>query len=249
MKNTLSQQALDMIQAYESLQFGDKQIITPYFNNKRQKVRGALRVLVGKGTPSDIVEEAELMARRTHVDLKKLSKEDITKFLVDHNLGVDCSGFVYHVLNAEKPLKSRLKFPNTFLLRKLLTTLRPVENTNVKVLAHEKNSTDVAISDIQPGDIITMIGSKRVGNPDHVLLVESTENNVITFVNATGLHCFGKYDHGIKHGEIEITDAKKKIQDQRWDDAEVLNAVREAKEVSVKRLNIYPNKKSPLAFI
>ncbi len=237
MKNTLSQPALDMIKAYESLQFGDKQISTPYFNNKRQKVRGALRVLVGKGTPSDIVEEANIMALRAHVDLKDFSKSDLSKFLVDHNLGADCSGFVYHVLNAEKPLKSRLKFPNTSLLRKLLTKLRPAENTNVKVLAHEKNSSNVSISDIQPGDLISMIGSKKVGAPDHILLVEKVDENIIYYVHSYKLPSDGKYDHGIKHGEIEITDANQSILDQRWDDAEVLNAVRDAKEVSVRRLS------------
>ena len=237
MKKTLSQPALDMIQAYESLQFGDKQVTTPYFNNKRQKVRGALRVLVGKGTPSDIVEEATLIALREHMDFKSLSTKELTTFLVDHNLGIDCSGFVYHVLNAEVPLKSRLKFPNTSLLRKLLTKLRPVENTSVKVLTHEKNSSKVAIADIKPGDFITIIGSKKVGAPDHILLVDSVKDNVIYYVHSFKLPSDGKYDHGIKHGEIEITDAKKRIQDQRWDDAEVLEAVRDAKEVSVRRLN------------
>ena len=237
MNKTLSQPALDIIRQYETLQFGDKQICTPYFNNKRQKIRGALRVLVGKGTPSDIVEEAELMARREHVELKKLSSEDVSKFLIDHNLGIDCSGFVYHVLNAEKPLKSRLKFPNTSLLRKLLTKLRPAENTNVKTLAHKKNSSEVKLSDIQPGDLITMVGSKKVGNPDHVLLVENTTNDVISYVHSYTLPSDGKYDHGIKHGEIEITDAKKSIVDQRWDDAEMLAVVRDAGNLQVKRLN------------
>ncbi len=226
-----------MIQAYESLQFGDKQIPTPYFNNKRQKVRGALRVLVGKGTPEDIVEEAKLIARRAHQELKTLSKKDLSAFLVDHNLGIDCSGFVYHVLNAERPLQSKLKFPNTSLLRKLLTKFRTAENTNVKVLAHEKNSSAIAITDIQPGDFIAMIGSKKVGAPDHILLVEKVDGDVIHYVHSYKLPSDGKYDHGIKHGEIEITDAKKSILDQRWDDAEVLEAVRDAKEVNVRRLN------------
>ncbi len=235
-KKTLSQSALDMIKAYESLRFGNKTICTPYFNNKRQKIRGALRVLVGKGTPSDIVEETELIARREHVDLKKLASEDISKFLVDHNLGVDCSGFVYHVLNAESQLKSQLKFPNASLLRKLLAKLRPAENTNVKTLAHKKNSVDVTLSDIQPGDLITMVGSKKVGNPDHVLLVENFDGDTITYVHSYKLPSDGKYDHGIKHGEIEITNAKQSILDQRWDDAEVLAAVRDAEDVRIRRM-------------
>jgi hypothetical protein len=242
MKQTLSQSALTVIKAYKSLQFGDNQVCTPYFNNKRQKVRGALRVLVGKGTPEEIVEEAKLMAVRAHVDLDMLNAVELNTFLIDHYLGVDCSGFVYHVLNAEvhartgKKLKSFLKFPNRSIIRKLLAILRTVENTNVKILAHDKNSSNVKLVDVKPGDIITMIGSKKVGNPDHVLLIESAIENKITYVHSYKFSTDGKYSHGIKHGSITLTDDSKKIEEQSWDETEMLQALKEANDVHIKRL-------------
>ncbi|PIR03203.1 MAG: hypothetical protein COV60_01575 [Candidatus Magasanikbacteria bacterium CG11_big_fil_rev_8_21_14_0_20_43_7] len=242
MKKTLSQPALDVVKAYEALQFGDQHVCTPYFNNKRQKVRGALRVLVGKGTPSEIIEEAFLFSHREHIDLRQLSAEGLKTYLVDHNLGIDCSGLMYHVLDAEirerthKPLKSFLTFPNKSLFRKILATLRPAENTNVKTFADEKNSNDITLSEIQPGDIITFIGSKKVGNPDHILLIESVDDTILSYVHAYTFPSDGTYGHGVKRGNIEITDAKMQIKDQRWDDAEMCSVVRDAKEMNVKRL-------------
>ena len=34
------------------------------------------------------------------IDLKKIGDENLKKFLVDHKLGIECSGLVYHILNA-----------------------------------------------------------------------------------------------------------------------------------------------------
>jgi hypothetical protein len=235
--STLSQPARGMIAHYESLRFGSVHVSVPYFNNKRQQVRGALRVLVGKGAPAEIEEEAQLIALRCHTDLATLSAENLKKFLVDNNLGIDCSGFVYHVLNAEAPLAPRLTFPNVSLLRKLLTKLRPIENTNVKVFAHKKNSTTVPLSDVQAGDIITMVGSKKVGNPDHILLVEEVNRNAISYVHAYKFASDGTYNHGIKHGTIEMTDSSKPITEQVWDSEDVRQAVVEASEVCIKRIS------------
>jgi len=226
-----------MIAHYESLRFGSVHVSAPYFNNKRQQVRGALRVLVGKGAPTEIEEEAQLIALRCHTDLTTLSAEDIKKFLVDNNLGIDCSGFVYHVLNAEAPLAPRLTFPHASLLRKLLTKLRPIENTNVKVFAHEKNSTTIPLSDIQAGDFITMVGSKKVGNPDHILLIERVEGNTVHYAHSYAFPSDGKYQTGIKRGTITVTDPSKPTTEQVWDSEDMRQAVVEANEVYIKRIS------------
>jgi len=243
MNSTLSQQALDVVKAYETLTFGSTEVMCPYFNNKRQKVRGALKALIGKGSPTEIAEEATILALRKHIDLRKADADTIKTFLVDNNLGIDCSGFVYHVLDAEmkatsgKGLKKILTFPYaTSPLRKLLTKLRPVENTNVKTLAHEKNATTVSLSGIKAGDFITMIGSKKVGNPDHILLVESVEGNMLTLIHSFKLPKDGKYNHGIKHCTVKITDAKKSILEQEWDDKELFDVLENIEQVTLKRI-------------
>ncbi len=244
MNTALSQAAVDRIHAYETLTFGKNTVVCPYFNNKRQKIRGALRALIGKGSPEEIVEEATILALRQHTDLRTCDTKTITTFLVDHNLGIDCSGFVYHILDAEmkgtkeKTLKKILHFPfASSPLKKLRTKLRPIENTNVKTLAHEKNSSFVLLSNIQAGDFITMIGSKKVGNPDHILLVESVDEHVVTLAHSYKLPKDGKYNHGIRHCTVTITDPKKTLLEQDWEDPEMLEVLKEASLIEVRRLH------------
>ena len=63
----LSNQAQTLINQYLSLPFpGVANVRCPYFINKRASRRGALRVLIGKGTPAEIVEEAKIISIQYH---------------------------------------------------------------------------------------------------------------------------------------------------------------------------------------
>ncbi|MFH1946833.1 MAG: hypothetical protein ABIJ23_01590 [Candidatus Magasanikbacteria bacterium] len=181
----LTKEALSVIESYKNLSIGNCKILCPYFNNRRSGVRGALRVLIGKGTPQEIEEEAVLFALREKIDLKKLNEQDLKKFLVDHNLGIDCSGFVYHVLDAELKaqnkggLKKYLKRPCIKnLIRKLISKLRPVENTGVATFNNDINTGEIKLSDIKPGDMIIMMNTGLKNDMHHILLVESILNEV-----------------------------------------------------------------------
>ncbi len=228
---TLSQSALDIIKNYSQLIFGDKKINCPYFNNRRSKVRAGLRVLIGKGSPEEIIEEAQLFALREKVDLKNISAEDLKKFLVEHNLGLDCSAFTYYILNAEYKSKhsgelaSKLFYPNRIFIRKLLIKLRPVENISVNTLSHEKNTEAITLGEVVPGDVVIIMNAGKEHNLNHILVVykvEYAENIPQTLYYA---HSFqwsidGKYNHGIKTGRIEITDIQKSLLDQTWIESE-----------------------------
>jgi hypothetical protein len=232
MKKTLSQPAQKMIDHYEHLHIGNKKIRCPYFNNKKTNVRAALRVLVGKGTPKNIEEEALIISLKNKIDLTELDKKTLRTFLIDHNLGIDCSGFVYHVLDAElqatkkSSLKKTLTFPFAKnFIRKSISKLRSVENTNVKTLAHEKNSKKIPLQEIMPGDMITMIGTGQQHDLDHVLLVTEVETtdkkNIptkITYTHALQWKTDGKYNHGIKSGTITVTNTKKLLITQTWEE-------------------------------
>jgi len=176
--NTLSPQSLKIIQNYLHLPFPNKNVQTPYFNNRRIKIRGGLRALIGKGSPEDIVEEATIISLREKIDLQKLSNEELKKFLVDNKLGIDCSGLVYHILDAQMKTEGRgslqqvLKrpwFKNP--IRKLLVKLRPIENTGVGTFNHEVNSFEIPLKDIQPGDLIIIMGAGPKQDYNHILLV------------------------------------------------------------------------------
>lgn len=176
----LSSQAQKVIDQYLNLKIGEKNITTPYFNNRRKNIRGALRVLIGKGSPEDIAEEATIFSLREKIKLAELNAEQIKKFLIEHNLGIDCSGLIYHVLDTE--LKARnlgglkkyihrpwIKNP----IRKLISQFRSAENTGVSTFNNNINSKEINLKDIQPGDLIVMMGAGPKQDYNHVLLVSS----------------------------------------------------------------------------
>ncbi|MBT3538908.1 hypothetical protein HOF40_00735 [Candidatus Parcubacteria bacterium] len=186
MTKTLSQTTLDLIDQFLNLTFNGKKVSTPYFNNRRAGSRGALRVSVGKGSIEDIREELKILSLREKVDLRDLDEEIIKRFIVNHKIGIDCSGFVYYILDTELQaqnkghLKKHLKFPHVKNpLRKLLTKLRPVENCSVKTLAHEMNSTKIELKNIQSGDMIMLMNTGPRKDYNHVMLVESVILNEV----------------------------------------------------------------------
>jgi len=101
----------------------------------------------------------------------------VRKFLIDNNLGVDCSGFVTHVLrahfletqNIDIDKKLAKNIPAKFL-RKMIMRLRPVEsigvksgygnNANTQKLGDEITGYDYA--KITAGDVVTML---EIGRP------------------------------------------------------------------------------------
>lgn len=252
----LSQPAQTIIEKYMHLAFGGtSSIACPYYNNKRQKVRGALRVLVGKGSADEIIEEATLMALREKIHLSSLSAEQLNQFLVDHNLGIDCSALSYYILSAEvsarthKQLKNILRFPQTKNpLRLLIRALRKVENTDVTVLADDKNSSIIPLDDAQAGDFIAILETGSDFARNHIVTIHEVEvhNNKPTRIHYT--HSLqwstdGKYTHGIRQGSIDIID-NKPLLEQSWleqgksgNENETFKRAKEAKRVELRRLN------------
>ncbi|MCX6716514.1 MAG: hypothetical protein NTV72_01165 [Candidatus Taylorbacteria bacterium] len=243
-KSSISETAKKVIERYSSLLLPIP-VKCPYYNNRRGKIRGGLRALIGKGTPEEIVEEALLLALRKKISFKELNAEMMTKFLVDHFLGVDCSGFVYHVLDAEFKAKTghHLRTHLTLakdknFLRKIFAKLRPAENANVREFAKDINSALVQITDVSAGDIITMTHN----NPDdraydHILLITSVEtvpSGTIPSSSSTSQNILkikyshsiawpedGKYNHGISGGIITVTDPSSPLPSALWEEKDV----------------------------
>lgn len=243
-----------LIANYLSLPFLTDGVRCPYFNNRRTKVRGALRVLVGKGRPEEIVEEAKLFALREKINLKNFNSEQLENFLSTHHLGVDCSGLAYHLLDSEtkaqrqKNLRAYLHFPFAKTpWRKLLAKLRPAENAGTRTLAHTSNSTEISISKVAAGDIIIMLDGPEIGNPNHILFIHERTENVLHYTHA--LNWKNKTDqNGVRQGTIKITDENKNLLEQVWQENDCENATNEtyaragmAKTLSIRRLNCLKN--------
>ena len=180
-----------IIDSYLKMVIGNKTITCPYYTNLKRE-RAALRVFSGKAPAQEIIDEANFISLKEQIDLNKLSEQKLYQFLVEHNLGIDCSGLITHIFQALyqqtkkidifKKIKIISFFKNPW--RYFIACLRPVENISVRILANDKNS--LLLNDFQqikPGDILIRT------NLRHAYLVTEVEkeNNFIkkiTYVHA-----------------------------------------------------------------
>lgn len=229
-------------------------VAAPYYNNRRHKLAAGLRALAGKGLPEEIVEEAELFSIREKVNLASIAHTDKTRFLVDHHLGIDCSGFVYHVLDAESrargagAMHSHISFHHRSFLRRLIARLRPAQNAGAITFAQPTNSFEVPLSDVQPGDFIVMTHTAEARSFDHIILIttvdKATTHTTLTYTHSIAWPSDGRYGHGVRTGTITVTDPLIKLADQVWEEhgkagAEnyTHNRAMKAETTSLRRLN------------
>lgn len=264
----LSPGAQKILNEYLNLPFpGVDGVRCPYFNNARLRQRAQLRVLVGKGTPKEIVEEAQIISLQYHAGLfdktgacclhgeheHKVVPEEIRKFLIDHNLGIECSGFVTQILRAHfKETKSVdiaqkfFKVPVKNFLRFVISKLRPIENISVKTYSDDRNTKVVkSLQDIQVGDVIVLLGIKTDSGRNHILLITENLNDKIKYVHARTWVSEGKYGHGVAEGEIEVIKPAGNLIEQNWlelgksgNENETLREALAADSVEVRRIII-----------
>lgn len=225
---TLSNRALSVIDQYLNFKVGTAVCSVPYFNNKTVKMRGGLAVHGGKGSPKEIFEEVEALLVKAHAAPSSVTPDSLRKLLVDNNIGIDCSGFAYYVLNAESEetgkgtLDKHLSFvqANGFFGR-IISSLHPVKNSGVITFADNKNSRTIPLAEIKPGDMITMLSDVEGNERNHILVIHQIEYQNFIPYNIHYSHAVaypedGVYGTGIKQGTIEISDIRKPITEQIW---------------------------------
>ncbi len=238
----LSNKAEQLIQQYFNLPFKNiSGIRCPYFNNKKRLQRGQLRVLIGKGLPKEIVEETKITSIQYGdeiFDCKGNCKccgenkaQEIKQYLIDHDLGIDCSGFVVQVLREHIKENNNFDFIKDLcitqkkkLIRYLICKLRPIENIGVKTLAKNENSDIVKnIENIKKSDFIVMLDSGPNNKRDHIILVTDFKDDTISYVHAIAWSSDGKYDHGVSNGIIKIQNMNENLLKQQWIEKEKTN--------------------------
>jgi hypothetical protein len=246
----ISDRARTMIDAYLSLPIGAKPNC-PYFNNRRRKIRGSLRVVKGKGTPAELAEECEIDAKLSRVKIAELSTDKLKEFLIANDLGIDCSGFAYHVLNSlsqeknGKNIQNYIKTLRAGFVGALISRLRPAENIGVSTFAHEKNSSPIKITDAKPGDVIVFLGTGKDKTYNHILVVTGTSRldseTRISYAHSYAWPSDGTTGHGVREGEIlvhgdDLLGATWKEKGVTGDENFTYESAKNAKEVSVRRL-------------
>jgi len=211
-----------VINEYNTLPIGEKAVKVPYFMNIKKR-RAGLRVLVGKGDPGEIVREVYVTSQVKGFDLNKASIDQIRKFMIDSNIGIDCSAFIVHIYNSwlrsenKSPLINYLRFPKNDFVQKLKRFLRPVENIGANLLTGDLNAKKITkVNDIVPGDLIRSKGRHK--NSHHVLLIirvmkEDNQVREIDYIHSTKE--YGS-ENGIRQGKIIVTDTNKALKDQEW---------------------------------
>ncbi len=249
----LEGKARAVVDKYLALPFGTKPSC-PYFNNKRKKIRSGLRVDKGKGTPEEIAEECTIAAKLARVHISELSTDKLKEFVVQQDLGVDCSGFAYHVLNAYsqerngKSIQSNIKTKRKGIAGKLIAKLRPAENIGVSTFADERNSVEIKVNELRPSDIIVFLGTGKDKLYNHVLLVTGIERDGnttrISYAHSYSWPSDGVYGHGVREGDIlvhseDLLGGTWKEQGVTGSDNYTFESARNAATVSVRRLKAF----------
>lgn len=209
------------INEYTHLKLGNSEVVTPYFiNDKRRK---DLRAMVGKGTPEEIIMEARIWEKLKGVHLDQMDAESIKQFLTDRGLGIDCSGFIVHILDAyytkakRKHLWQYLRLSESGFASTLRYKLRPVEQLGAGTITNLNNCFEVDINEIEVMDLIRSKSIKL--NGEHIMIVTSVtknENNNVTEIEYThSTPHYGKLN-GVKTGKIKVIDVSKPLEDQQW---------------------------------
>src|SRR5258708_5628553 len=109
-----------------------------------------------------------MIVLKNHIDVNSLTNGSLKKLLVDNNIGIDCSGFAYYILDAvsqasnKGPISKHIKFVNcSGILGRFYCSLRPATSIDVSTLADDANSHEVKPREVEPGDIITMISNEE----------------------------------------------------------------------------------------
>ncbi|MEO6728779.1 MAG: hypothetical protein ABIM99_02545 [Candidatus Dojkabacteria bacterium] len=217
----ISDAAQNVIHRYMNLPLGSKTVVAPYYiNSKRGK---DLRAMVGKGTPEEIVMEARIWEKLKGVNFEKMSDKEIKQFLIDKGIGIDCSGFVVHVVDAEywdkkhKHIWSALKVAGSGFYAKLRYILRPVENMGANTLTGLDNNIEVQVADVRPGDLIRSkwkkVGTHHVQLVTRVVYREDGMPSLIEYTHSTPYYGEG---NGVRVGQIRIIDPSRKLYEQDW---------------------------------
>jgi hypothetical protein len=239
------------VNEYLNFQIGNAITNIPYFNNKRNSSIGGFRVEIGKGSVKEIRDDIEGLMVKDHISIEKLGDLVLKKYITDKDIGIDCSGLIYHILDQvcietkSKSIADFINWRDLGLWSSIKAKLRAAENTSVAIFASNRNSHIINLPDISIGDIITI--TKDAKNRDHILLVTDVVKEEGQSINIKYAHSIaypedGLYGTGVRTGEIQIEgNSTKNIYEGKWlEDNKTPNSLVDRMKqstVEIRRLN------------
>jgi len=215
---------------YVNFEIGGKKIMMPYcivdvpYDRAKHKMGRTDRFhnFAGKGTPEQIRKLTIKTAKTKKFNLEAASKQEIIQFMVDNGIGIDCSGFVYNILDAyirkvKKTSLANYVYRQSGLLGKvenLLLRKNRVRRISAATLTNELNTIKIEkVKDIQPGDIIRLTHSDWPGK--HIAIIVDRDNTDITYAMASEYMKI----RGAHFGTIRIKNNNKGLELQEWQEA------------------------------
>jgi hypothetical protein len=173
----------------------------------------------GKGTPQQIRELLLNAAKKESFDLSKAASEEIIQFMIQQGIGVDCSGFVYYVLNQYVKKEKHtsldsliLRYPGVLgKIERFVLQKNRVRRASAATLTSDLNTKKIeAVKDMKPGDLIRLTHSDWKGK--HIAIIVSIDTSFITYAMNS------QYTHiqGARFGKIKIKDKNKGLESQEW---------------------------------
>ncbi|MFH1547476.1 MAG: hypothetical protein ABIC57_03245 [bacterium] len=203
-KKGLPPKTLSLLNDYLLLPFEQTKVACPYWVNDLGKgVRGPFS---GKGTPRQIVSVSYKRARRLNVNLDSFNKLKLRKFLEDNRIGVDCSGFVFHLLNTFDKENGGDGVTNKYLKKVKTPDWRACWKVNADTLTSKGFTRKIQMKEIKPGDMIRLLKGKHIA-----FVIEVNDSSVVyahcsNFTKKTGCHL----------EKILIKDWKRGLEYQDW---------------------------------
>ena len=218
-----------IVESYTKLRVGDKLVDLPYTIATSQiNTTGAIMGrtsryanFAGKGRPDQIHRALLSEAGRHNLNLAIATPQEIHAFMIKQGIGVDCSGFVYNVLDAYlranklPPLNQLILRRNDVLgrLERLLLGWRWVRRCSAATLTNDFNTAKVLRADaIRPGDVIRLTHADWPGN--HIAIVVATSKSQITYAHSSGT----TQHQGPHTAFIKITHPELGLENQSWEE-------------------------------
>lgn len=215
---------------YIHLQIAGKEISVPYSISKEGESRAIGELSSagvtdrfanygGKGTPLQIKELVLDAAKKENFDLHKATSEEIVQFMIKQGIGVDCSGFVYYILD-QYLRKEKHKTLDTIILRfsgilgkieRFLLQKNRVRRSSAATLTSDLNTIKIEkVKDMKPGDLIRLTHSDWKGK--HIMIIIDINKTEILYAMTSQ---YTKIQ-GARFGKIKIKDNNKGLEAQEW---------------------------------
>lgn len=217
---SLPQTALEVIHHYQKLEAAPGVFVRcPYYRSPGTgERRWGLVVFSGKGSPQDIEEELRMVERLEGVQFVSMSEDKIVSVMRKRRLGVDCSGFLTHVLDAwtmqehRRHIWSFLK-PQFGFFNAVYWLFRPLTHMSVRVFASPRNAIELSsFQDVRPGDLMAFFGEI-----DHIAVVTHTYYDRGTLKRFDYAHSTLENGTGfVKEGSVECVSDVSDLSLCRW---------------------------------